>query len=67
MTHEEIRNANKETLEARKEQIEDRMFLLEMADFLRGEEKEAHDKLYYEKLEIITRLRQLREEEEAAN
>ena len=66
MTHEEIRTANKETLEARKEVIEDRMFLLEMADFLRGEEKEMHDKLYYEKLEIITALRKLREAEEAA-
>ena len=58
MTYEEIMNATLEELEARKKEIDTRLFYLEMADTLIGKEYEEYSKLINEKIWINGEIRE---------
>ena len=49
-----------ERLEKRLEAVEERMWLLEMADILRGKEKDEWEDLRREKLNLIIRIGQIK-------
>lgn len=57
MTYEEITKASLEELKARKEEVETRLFRLEMADRLVGEEYKKWRELSNEKLWLIGEIR----------
>ena len=61
MTFEQIKKATLEELEARLEVVKDKKFWLEMADFLRGKEKEEHDNLHRELCWLLSEIRERKE------
>lgn len=65
MTYTEITKATLEELEARKEEIDTRLFYLEMADMLIGKEYEEYNKLTNEKMWIIGEIRERRQADQA--